>query len=168
MSEAENLSKAEKERELRKAKAKAKREETSRKIEGKKHSKKKDEEWDEEYLDCSGRGVGVISAKRRKSTEGQLSTLNANEVGNLGNGKPGKRERWLVDASKAKKVKVGERGDKGCNGSGKRAVADSSDGSKVPFSISLACKVALSLHLIFRCPILLLESLMVERRRRLQ
>ena len=53
------MSKAEKERELRKAKAKAKREETLRKIEGKKHSKKKDEEWDEEYLVCSGRGVGV-------------------------------------------------------------------------------------------------------------
>ena len=35
------------------------------------------------------RVVGMIYVKRRKSTEGRISTVNANEVGNLGNGKNG-------------------------------------------------------------------------------
>ena len=139
---AERLSKAEKERELRRAKANVKREETLRKIEGKKNSKEKVEEWDEEYLDCSGRGVGTISVKRRKSTEGQPSPVNANEVRNPGNVKPGqgKGERWIVGVSNAKKLKVGE-DDKTGEGSNekkadgnKKAVAGPSDGSKVPFS----------------------------------
>ena len=41
--------------------------------------------------------------KRRKSTEGRISTVNANEVGNLGNGKNGKQERWLFGISNAEK-----------------------------------------------------------------
>ena len=86
----------------------------------------------------------MVSVRRRKSTEGQPSTVNGNEVGNLGNAKPGKRERWLTDVSNAKKPKVGEDGKKGVGSNeknteeNKRAVAGSSDGSKVPFSISLA------------------------------
>ena len=47
--------------------------------------------------------VGMICVKRRKSTEGRISTVNANEVGNLGNGKNGIQERWLFDISNAEK-----------------------------------------------------------------
>ena len=104
-----NVSREEQEREMRKAKASAKREETLRKIEGKKNSKGGNEEWDEDYIDNSGRGVGVISVKRRKSNGGQASTANADQVGNLENGNPGKRERWVLNVSNVnKKVKVGQ------------------------------------------------------------
>ena len=104
-----NMSREEQERELRKAKASAKREETLRKIEGKKNSKGGNEEWDEDYIDNSGRGVGVISVKRRKSNGGQASTANADQVGNQENGNPGKRERWVLNVSNVnKKVKVGQ------------------------------------------------------------
>ena len=104
-----NMSREEQERELRKAKASAKREETLRKIEGKKNSKGGNEEWDEDYIDNSGRGVGVISVKRRKSNGGQASTVNSDKVGNLENGNPGKRERWVLNVSNVnKKVKVGQ------------------------------------------------------------
>ena len=49
------------------------------------------------------RVVGMIYVKRRKSTEGRISTVNANEVGNLGNGKNGIQERWLFGISNAEK-----------------------------------------------------------------
>ena len=101
-----NVSSKDQERELRKAKANAMREETLRRIEGKRNSKGENEEWDEDYIDSSGRGVGVISVKRRKSNGGQASTVYANELGNAETGKPVKRERWVLNVSNAnKKVK---------------------------------------------------------------
>ena len=171
--EKEKLSKEEKERKLRKARASAKREETLQRIEAQKNFKEKDEEWFEDYVDCSGRGVGVVAVKRRKSTGGQASSVNANEVGNLGNGKPG-RERWVLDSSNAnKKVKVGE-GVVNGESSNEKAVAGSSDASasKVHFKIIIVSKVSSvcgEFNLNFRSLILrvlILANLMGEEPRR--
>ena len=124
-------------------------------------------------MDCSGRGVGVIAVKRRKSTGGQASSVNANEVGNLGNGKPG-RERWVLDSSNAnKKVKVGE-GVVNGESSNEKAVAASSDASasKVHFKIIIVSKVSSvcgEFNLNFRSLIprvLILANPMVEEPRR--
>ena len=154
ISENKKLSEAEKERELRKAKASAKREETLQKIESKKNSKQRDEEWDEDYMDCSGRGVGVISAKRRKSTEGQISSVNVIEVGmKVGRDKTSKREKGLIDTSNAKKKqKLEETGKKDEESNEKNADANKKAGAgstggvlKVPFKIVLDCKVGVIL-----------------------
>ena len=114
----------------------------------------------------------MVAVKRRKSTGGQASSVNANEVGNLGNGKPG-RERWVLDSSNAnKKVKVGE-GVVNGESSNEKAVAGSSDASasKVHFKIIIVSKVSVcgEFNLNFRSLILrvlILANLMGEEPRR--
>ena len=91
---------------MRKAKSNARMEETLRKIERKTNSEQKDENLRSgmnEDFGLQWRVFGMIYVKRRKSTEGRTSTVNANEVGNLGNGKNGIQERWLFGISNAEK-----------------------------------------------------------------